>query len=142
MQTQEYLLNALVFFMGSPILKRNALRVIQICMFHQVFLTQKIIKQQQPNGSTKRVVQIYVPEFITKSFVVILPYHAQKIQQPLKEDLLLTEEQKMFITSRQFRQDYFTKDKETLTLIAKEFIQKVADRNEDYNKLMRSFESL
>ena len=48
----------------------------------------------------------------------------------------------MFITSRQFRQDYFTKDKETLTLIAKEFIQKVADRNEDYNKLMRSFESL
>ena len=78
--------------MGSPILKRNALRVIQICMFHQVFLTQKIIKQQQPNGSTKRVVQIYVPEFITKSFVVILPYHAQKIQQPLKEDLLLTEE--------------------------------------------------
>lgn len=38
------------------------------------------------------------------------------------------------------RQDYHTKDSHDLKQVAQHFINKVADKNEDYNKLMQSFE--
>lgn len=62
------------------------------------------------NGQSKRLLQIYVPDFITKSFILTIPNHPQALKQPLNEDLLLTEEQKLFINSKQVRQDYHTKD--------------------------------
>ena len=34
-----------------------------------------------------------VPDFCTKAFVMLLPSNPQAVKQPLREDLLLTQEQ-------------------------------------------------
>lgn len=46
----EQLLNALVFFMGSSLLRESSVLLLYVCVFQQLWITIKVSKQQMPGG--------------------------------------------------------------------------------------------
>ncbi|CDW71951.1 UNKNOWN [Stylonychia lemnae] len=142
LKIQENFQSAVLFFIGSNILRKNAVRLLQIILFHQVYLMQKLQRQQQPNGIVKKNLVIYAPDFIVNAFIMTLPHYSQIVKQPMRDDLVLTEEQKMYVQSRLVKRDIEHQDKQILQKISAEFCQKVADKNENYNQVMRTFETL
>lgn len=76
MQAYEQFLTASVFFSGSTVMKNNALKAIFITVFHPVILNTKISKQQLPNVSFKKNLQVMIGEFCCNAFIIIVPYHS------------------------------------------------------------------
>lgn len=96
----ETLLNALIFFCGSPVLRKNALRMAYLLVFHPLWLKFKTTKQQATQWRTKRVISVLVPDFCQDTFVMMIPYQQQVVKMPLRTDLMLSEEQKHFISAK------------------------------------------
>ena len=46
----EQLLNALVFFMGSPTLRENAILMLFVCVYQQLWIQTKVQKNKLPSG--------------------------------------------------------------------------------------------
>ena len=70
----ETLLNALVFFCGSTVLRKNAIRMVYLMVFHPLWLKVKTSKQQATAWRTKRVVSVLVPDFCTETFAMLIPH--------------------------------------------------------------------
>jgi hypothetical protein len=75
----------------------NALRALFVTVFNPVMLSTKISKSQQTNGVFKKQLSMYFAEFTCQAFIIVVPFIAQQVKQPMREDLVLTEEQIMYV---------------------------------------------
>ena len=57
-------------------------------------------KAQAPSGQVLRNVSILIPDFCQESLFQLIPYTIQVIRMPARDDLMLTDEQKMYVTQR------------------------------------------
>jgi hypothetical protein len=76
----ENFLNATLFFCGSISIKSNALRALFITIFQPVLLNTKVSKQLLPNGTYRKQLQLYIPDFCFNTFIMLVP----SVSQPLK----------------------------------------------------------
>lgn len=95
----ENLLSAMIFYCGAQSLRKNAMRILYLMVFHPLWLKFKTAKQQATAWRTKRLVSVLVPDFCNDTFVMLIPYQQQVVKMPLRNDLQLSEEQKHFITA-------------------------------------------
>ena len=142
LQTYEQFLNACVFFAGSSLIRVNALRSLFVTVFNPVMLSTKISKQQQTNGAFKKSLSMYFAEFTCQAFVIIVPFVAQQVKQPMREDLVLTEEQIMYVQQRMCQHDKKAAESDKLQQVAAVFLGKVQDKNENFNNVMRCVEGI
>jgi len=96
----EQLLTALVYFMGSQMLRENCMLLLYIAVYQQLWICTKVQKSQAPNGQLMRNVTVLIPDFCQESLFQLIPYTIQAIRMPAREDLMLTDEQKMYVMSR------------------------------------------
>ena len=90
------LLNALVFFSGNQMLRENSLSMIYISVFESAWICTKVSKTPIPN---MRQATIVLPDFAQDAIIQLIPYTLQAIRMPMRDDLLLTDEQKLFVES-------------------------------------------
>lgn len=101
----EKFLNACLFFAGSLEVRSNALKALFVTIFQPVLLQTNVSRQQLPSGQFKRVVQVHVADFCSNQFLMLVPHFAQPLKQPLREDLILSGEQLMFVSESIVQQD-------------------------------------
>ena len=71
-----------------------------------------------------------------------MPFIAQQVKQPMREDLVLTEEQIMYVNQRMYQHDKKASESFKLQEVAQTFLNKVQDKNENFNNVMRSVETI
>ena len=112
----------MVFFCGSTVLRKNAIRLLYLMVFHPLWLKVKINKQQATAWRTKRVISMLVPDFCTETFVMLIPYQQQLVKMALRQDLVLSDEQKDFITAMFNMEGKMGGHRETLSQVAMNFV--------------------
>ena len=73
------------------------MRLLYALVFHPLWLRVKVTKQQAHAWRTKKTVTFLVPDFCQDTFVMLVPYQQQVVKMPLREDLVLSQEQKHYI---------------------------------------------
>jgi hypothetical protein len=91
-QTIEEFLTSCLFFAGSLSVRSNALKALFMTIFNQAILGSKVSKSQQISGALKKVLLVHVAEFCCDNFLIIVPFFAQPLKQPMKEEMILSEE--------------------------------------------------
>jgi hypothetical protein len=130
----ESLINACVFFAGSNLTRKPAVRLLFFIVFNPTLLRTKISKL--PKG-TKQL-QILVPDFCEATFLMMAPFSVQAVRQPLRDDLLLTDEQKDYIRAMSCYLDRQADDFRVLAQVSDNF---VSVKSDDYQSQMQSFEA-
>ena len=114
-----------MFFSVSSVTRSNALKALFITVFNPVMLNNKVQKQQLTTGAFKKKLSVYFAEFSCEAFIMIVPYVAQQVKQPMRDDLVLNEEQIMYVHQRLYRHDTKALESVKLQEIALGFLQKV-----------------
>ena len=78
-------------------LRKHALRLLYALVFHPIWLKVKVTKQQAHAWRTKRLVTFLVPDFCQDAFLMLVPYQQQVVKMPLRDDLVLSQEQKHYV---------------------------------------------
>lgn len=94
----ESVLNALVFMCGLTQTRKAALRLIYLIVFVPFWLKVKVTKTGTDRGA-KRQITFIVPDFSQDSFVQLFPTTLQIVRMPVRDDLILSQEQRSFIVA-------------------------------------------
>ena len=70
----EMLLNALVYFLGSAIMRENCMLLLYIQVYQQLWICTKVQKLQAPNGQMVRNLTVLIPDFCQNSIFQLIPY--------------------------------------------------------------------
>lgn len=119
----EQLLNALVFFAGSPMLRENSLLLLYVAAYQQLWICTKIQKQQLPSGQIVKSLSILIPDFCQDSLFQLIPYTVRAIRMPARDDLILSDEQKMYVELRHQNNQRLNQERHQLERIAQQCVQ-------------------
>jgi hypothetical protein len=134
----EQLLTALVYFMGSQTLRENCMLLLYIAVYQQLWICTKAQKAQAPNGQVMRNVTILIPDFCQESLFQLIPYTIQVIRMPARDDLMLTDEQKMYVTCRFDINLRIGMEAQQMAAVAGQFIGTVQSmRAQDYRQTLQ-----
>lgn len=86
--------------MGSARLRENSILLLYIAVHQQLWICTKVQKVQVPNGQLIRNLTVLIPDFCQDAIYQLIPYSVQAIRMPARDDLMLSEEQKMYVLSR------------------------------------------
>jgi hypothetical protein len=90
------MLNALVYFCGCPLVRESSLLLLYVMTYEPLWICTKVSKSSVPN---QKEVTLLIPDFCQEAIVPLVPYTIQAIRMPLREDLLLSQEQQLYVSS-------------------------------------------
>lgn len=73
---------------------------------------------------------------------MIVPNVPQQVKMPVKEDLIMSEEQQMYVHERLREHDRHGEESLQVDQIAQEFVTKAQDKNENFNNVMKNLEQI
>jgi hypothetical protein len=135
----EQLLNALVYFMGSAMLRENCILLLYVQVYQQLWITTKIQKIQAPSGQLLRSLTILIPDFCQESLFQLIPYTIQAIRMPAKDSLILSDEQKMYVDYRFGNNQRRNEETQQLEQVAFKFTDSISNmRAQDYRRVLKT----
>ena len=73
---------------------------------------------------------------------MIVPNVPQQVKMPVKDDLIMSEEQQMYVHERLREHDRHGEESLQVAQIAQEFVTKAQDKNENFNNVMKNLEQI
>lgn len=143
----ETILNALIFFSGCKTLRKHAMRLLYLVVFNPFWLRVKVSKLQAHAWRTKRQVTFLIPDFAQETFVLLVPTQLQVVKMPMRDDLMLSDEQKNYITTMFGQSVKHETHRSVLLHVSQTFVQSkqgsgTDGQNTNFNEVIRSFELL
>lgn len=109
------------------------MRCLFVTVFNPVLLKLKVSK-----GLRKKV-EVLVPDFCVGTFAFLVPCQVQMIRQPMRDDLMLSSEQRDFVNAMCQSGSKLQRDNQHISQVSLNFVLTPMD---DYHKIMQRFEQL